>query len=176
MIDLVDTHAHLTDERFGTDVEEVLTRARAASISWVVTIASDLEDAERTVGLARSNPGVFATVGIHPHAASTASDEVYRRIQSLAADPWVVALGETGLDFHYDNSPRADQLACFERHLEIAREMDLPVVVHARDADDEVRGVIRNARWNRGVLHCFSGGRALLDDACRSAGTSLSRG
>lgn len=162
---IVDTHAHLTDPRLAEEAEAVTVRARQAGVLWLVTVASDLEDSERTVALAQRLEGVYATVGIHPHAASTATSEAYARLRELARAPRVVAIGETGLDFHYDNSPRPEQRDAFRRQLELAAELDLPVVVHAREADDEVAEMLRAVGWGRGVLHCFSGGPALLDTA-----------
>ena len=162
---VVDTHAHLTDPRFSEELEVVLDRAREAGVAWLVSIGSDLADSEAAVILASRHEGVYATVGIHPHAADGADTAAFSRLRELAAEPRVVAIGETGLDFHYDNSPRIAQRDSFGRHLALAAELDLPVVVHARDADDEVRDMIREAAWSRGVLHCFSGGAALLEDA-----------
>jgi TatD DNase family protein len=162
---VVDTHAHLTDPRLAEDLREVLERARDADVGWTVTIASHVEDAEEAVGLVDRVEGVFATAGIHPHAAETADEAAYRRIRELATHPKVIAIGETGLDYHYDNAPRDVQRSVFERHLSLAAELDLPVVVHAREADEDVRAIMRNAGWSRGVLHCFSGGATLLDEA-----------
>jgi TatD DNase family protein len=162
---LVDTHAHLTDERLAADVPGVVARAREAGVAWIVTIASDLADSERTVDLARSVEGVSATVGIHPHAASSATPDAFERLAVLAREPGVVALGEAGLDYHYDNSPREVQRAVFARQLGLARELELPLVVHAREADGDVRAAMRDSVWELGVLHCFSSGRVLLEEA-----------
>jgi TatD DNase family protein len=165
MIGFVDTHAHLTDTRFAGEIESVLARARDAGVARVVTIASNLDDSERAVGLAATHAGVSASVGIHPHEADTADDSGFARLRELGADPRVVAIGETGLDFHYDNSLRENQLVSFRRHLGLAAELDLPVVVHARNADQEVSEALGEAGWRRGVLHCFSGGSELLETA-----------
>src|SRR5690606_11164805 len=97
---IVDTHAHLTDERFAGEADAVVARALASGVSTIVTIASDLADSERTVDLANRLPGVYATVGIHPHAADTADDAAFDRLRELASEPRVVAIGETGLDFY----------------------------------------------------------------------------
>jgi TatD DNase family protein len=161
---LVDTHAHLTDPRFAGEIGEVLERAREAGVYVVVTVASNLADSEQTVALAGAHSGVYATIGIHPHEASSATPQSFERLRELVTHR-VVAIGETGLDFHYDTSPRPIQREVFSRHLELARELNLPVVVHARDADEEVSEIIRSAGWQRGVLHCFSSGRPLLESA-----------
>jgi len=165
MAEYVDTHAHLTDPRLEAEAEEVVARAGAAGIRWMVTIASDLGDSERTIVLADRFPTVYATVGVHPHAASTFEADTPARLEALARSPRVVAIGETGLDYHYDNSPRDTQRAVFRRQLELAQQLDLPVVVHAREADEDVLAIIQEVGWPRGVLHCFSSGAALLEGA-----------
>ena len=162
---IVDTHAHLTDAKLADHVDDVVARARAAGVDWIVTISSDLEDSQRAIAVAERFPSVYATVGVHPHAAASVTTDTFPRLRALAAHSKVVALGETGLDFHYDNSPRAEQRASFVSHLELGAELDLPVVVHVRSADVEAIELIRHVGWTRGVLHCFSGGAALLDAA-----------
>lgn len=129
----------------------------------MVTVASDAPDSEQTVALANRLPRVYATVGIHPHAAESATDAALARIRDLAADPRVVAIGETGLDFYYDHAPKEAQFAAFKRQLELGKELDLPVVVHAREADDEVGRLLLEVGWRKGVLHCFSSGERLLE-------------
>ena len=163
---LIDAHAHLADERILPDVEGVVERARAAGVAGIVTIATDAADARTCLGLAERFAGVWSTAGIHPHAAGTASDAAFAVVRELIAHPKVVALGETGLDYHYDFSPREVQREAFARHLELARETGLPVIVHAREADDDLRALLREAgRGTVGVLHSFSSGRALLEEA-----------
>ena len=163
---LIDAHAHLADERLLPEVEGVVARAREAGLAGIVTIATDAEDARTNLGLAERFEDVWATAGVHPHAASKATDEAFAAVRGLIAHPKVVALGETGLDYHYDFSPREQQRTAFARHLELAREMGLPVIVHAREADDDLRALLREAgEGTVGVLHSFSSGRALLEDA-----------
>jgi TatD DNase family protein len=163
---LIDSHAHLADERIFPDVEGVVSRAREAGLAGIVSIATDAEDARTNLELAERFDDVWCTAGIHPHAASTASDDAFAVVRELIAHPRVVALGETGLDYHYDFSPREVQREAFARHLELARETGLPVIVHSREADDDLRALLREAgRGTVGVLHSFSSGRALLEDA-----------
>jgi len=163
---LIDSHAHLADERILPDVEGVVERARAAGLVGIVSIATDAEDARTNLKLAERFDDVWCAAGIHPHAASTASDEAFAVVRGLIAHPKVVALGETGLDYHYDFSPRDVQRAAFARHLELSRETGLPVIVHAREADDDLRALLREAgQGTVGVLHSFSSGRALLEEA-----------
>ncbi|HEY8469266.1 MAG TPA: TatD family hydrolase [Longimicrobiales bacterium] len=161
---LFDSHCHLTDARFAEDAQEVVARAREGGVVGLVTIASDAEDAARAVALAERLPGVWASAGIHPHVAAAATEGDWERIAELARHERVVALGETGLDYHYDHSPRDAQRRAFERHVRLARDLGLPLVVHSRDADADTAAVVRQAgREVRGVLHCFAGGAELLD-------------
>ncbi len=162
---LFDSHAHLTDATLAAEIDAVLERAAAAGVAAVTSIASDLEDAARAIELAQrvSRVQVYATVGIHPHEADRCNGDALARLESLARSEPVVAIGETGLDFHYENAPRAKQLAAFRGQLEVAERLGLPVVVHSRDADDELAQVIRAfAGRVTGVLHCFTGGASLL--------------
>lgn len=163
---LIDSHAHLTDERLAGDVAGVLARAHAAGVLAVVTIGTTLDGSERAAALAAEHATVRASVGIHPHSAEQATPAALSRLEELAGEPDVVAIGETGLDYHYDNAPRDAQREAFAAQLDLGRRLDLPVVVHAREADDDVIALLREAGpGTRGVLHCFSGARPLLDAA-----------
>jgi TatD DNase family protein len=174
--ELIDSHAHLTDERLAAEVHEIVGRAKEAEVTSVVTVGTTVPDSRAAVGLAASIPGVFATVGIHPHSAGQGTDHAFAELRELARSPGVVAIGETGLDFYYDNAPREAQVEAFLRQLDLARELDLPVVVHSRDADTEVSAILRDhGRGTVGVLHCFSGGPGLLE-AGLDAGWSISFG
>lgn len=163
---LIDSHAHLADERILPDVDAVVARAREAGVRGIVAIATDADDARTVAELAERLPGVWATAGVHPHTAERADRTVLAAVREALEHPRVVAVGETGLDFFYDNAPREAQLRSFARHLEMAADAGLPVVVHSRDADEETRAAIRDAEGAvTGVLHCFAGGAALLDAA-----------
>lgn len=160
-----DSHCHLTDARFAEDadgVEGVVDRARAAGVGGFVVIASEEEDAEAAMALA-ARFGAWSTAGIHPHAADR-FDAGFPRVRELLAEERVVAVGETGLDYYYDNAPRAAQRASFEAHLELAAETGMPVVVHAREADEDMVAMIRSAEGSvTGVLHCFASTPALFE-------------
>jgi TatD DNase family protein len=160
-----DSHCHLTDERFADDLAAVLERAWSAGVQGIVTIASDADDAERARVIADSDARIWCTAGIHPHNASAADSAHHARIRAALEHPRVVALGETGLDYFYDNSPRAAQHDNFAWHLQTAVDTGLPVIVHSRDADDDTISFIRDFPAATGVLHCFSGGPALFDAA-----------
>jgi TatD DNase family protein len=162
---MFDSHCHLTDARFADDLATVLQRAWDAGLTGLVTIASDADDAAVAWDLTRTDPRIRSTAGVHPHAAAAAVPSDLQRILELLQRPAVVAVGETGLDYHYDNSPRDTQRDLFQWHLQTAADMDMPVVVHSRSADDDMAAMIRDARGVAGVLHCFSGGAALMDTA-----------
>jgi len=161
---LVDAHCHLADEAFDTDRAQVLARARVAGVGHVVVIGESVAGSEQALGLARAVPGLSATAGVHPHAAQTWAPEAKRRLRGLLADPVAVAVGETGLDYHYEHSPRPAQREAFEAQLALAAELGRPVVVHARDADEDVAALL--AMWGPRipavVLHSFSSGDALF--------------
>jgi len=164
VIEFFDSHCHLTDTAFGEDLEAVFRRSGEAGVTRAVTIASGVEDAEGALALARAREGLWCTAGIHPHEAAAAAPDALERVRELAANAEVVAVGETGLDFHYDHSPRVVQRRLFAAHLELGSELGLPVVVHARSADADVAAMIRDAGPAvRGVLHCFVGGRELFE-------------
>lgn len=163
---MIDSHAHLTDERFAGEVDSVVARAAEAGVDAVVTIGTDVEDSRAAVALSERFDRLFASVGIHPHAAAGATPEALAQLRQLARHPRVVAIGETGLDFHYHFAPPEAQLRSFVAQLELAGQLDLPVVVHSREADQELIGVLRErGAAVRGVLHCFAGGRELLETA-----------
>ena len=174
---LFDTHCHLTDPAFDPDRELVFDRAREAGVVGMVCIASHPDDGLAALALALAHPDIWSTVGIHPHEAQRFSPEAMDVIRETAeTEPRVVALGETGLDHFYDHAPRDIQRRSFEAHLELGVEMDLPAVVHCRNADREMEDMLRNAPpGSRGVLHCFSGDRPLLD-AALERGWSVSFG
>ncbi len=165
-----DSHCHLTDERFSAEdggADGAVARARAAAVVGLVSIGVGPEDAAAALAIAERHDGVWATAGVHPHDASTWDEAVEARIRELAARPECVAIGEIGLDYHYDNSPRDAQRRAFGRQLELARELPLPVAIHSREAEADTAALVREAASAGvvGVLHCFSGGRLLLDAA-----------
>ena len=162
---LVDAHCHLGDGAFDPDREVALERARAAGVGHVVVIGESLAGSEKAVGLARSRTGLSATAGVHPHEASSWSGDVEARVRELLAEPEVVAVGETGLDYHYDHSPRDVQRRVFEAQLRLAAELGKPVIVHARDADADMAAMLGalGPRPPVVVLHSFSSGDAVWE-------------
>ena len=175
----IDTHAHLTSREFDADRGEVIRRAADAGVTRIVNPGTNLEDSRRAVELAGKEEGVYACVGVHPHEAAGAGDDTLGAIEELCAERKVVAIGEIGLDFHYDLAPRDDQERVFAAQLGIAARNDLPVVIHMREATEETVRLVRDAvaahpRWRggaaagegrfpspKGVFHCFPGEPAL---------------
>jgi len=162
---LVDTHCHLGDATFDADRDAVLARAKAAGVNHVVVIGESLAGSERAVALARGADGRSATAGVHPHEASSWCDDVRQRVRDLLAAPEVVAVGETGLDYHYMHSPRETQRRAFEAQLQLAQDLGKPVIVHARDADEDMAAILRSLAPGQPVvvLHSFSSGDTVWD-------------
>ena len=163
---LVDTHCHLADAAFEPDREDVLRRAGAAGVGHVIVIADSLETTRHAVALAHAFD-LSATAGVHPHVASAWSADAAARLEAALADPAVVAVGETGLDYHYDHSPRADQRRAFEAQLTLAARLGKPVVVHAREADDDMAELLAafGSSVPAVVLHSFSSGSRVFEAA-----------
>jgi len=166
---LVDSHCHLDYlERDGQDLAAVVARAAAAGVGALVTICTKLSEADRVVAIAERFAQVFATVGVHPHEAGSEGLRDPRVLIERAAHPKVVGIGETGLDYFYEHSPREAQQASFRAHIAAARETGLPLVVHARDADDDSVSILRDEFKNGSypaVIHCFTAGPELADAA-----------
>jgi TatD DNase family protein len=165
---LVDTHTHLTMNEFKADLDDVIQRARDSGVMKMITVGTDLESSRDSVSLTERYHEIFAAVGLHPHEANKEFGGL-SRIRELAAHFKVVAIGEIGLDYYYDFSPREFQHHCFKAQLELARQLDLPVIVHVRDAMDDALSIIRSAGkppW-RGVFHCYGGTREEIPDVLK---------
>ena len=170
----IDSHAHIFFDEFAEDIGEVLRRSKEAGVSTIVVPGTNLETSRKSISLAEAFDGVYACVGFHPHDAKEASDDALAQIEELSRHPKVVAIGEIGLDFFYDVSPRERQFDVFRKQLAIAVRSELPVVVHTRDSIPEALEEVakiseEHDRWRssgygrgsvqgaRGVFHCFSG-------------------
>ena len=162
---LVDTHCHLDMKEFDTDREEVIRRARDAGFEALITVGSDMAGTMRCMELSRLYDFVFAAIGIHPHDARDFTDEAFLRLKDWSKEDKVVAIGETGLDYHYDHSPRELQRDVFRRHLELAGETGLPVIIHSREAEKDTIGILKKSETKSGVLHCFSGNMEMAEQA-----------
>ena len=152
---LTDSHAHLDDPAFDSDRDQLVPRARAAGVTQIITVGTDVEGSKRACELAAAHDGVWASIGCHPHEADKYGDNL-SGLRDLAKRPKVVAIGETGLDYAKKFSSIDNQKKLFRAHLKLAGEAGLPVVIHCRDAHDDVRAILRE-QPARGVIHCFSG-------------------
>lgn len=164
---LIDSHAHLDDEQFERDLRQVLARAEEAGVGHIVTVGTGLESCEAAIALAAGHRGLIsAAVGIHPHDAKQVTESELALLAALTQRPEVVAVGETGLDYYYDNSPREAQRTLFERHIESALAAGLPIIVHCRDAFDDSVAILKGFKGAglRGVAHCFTGTAAVAEE------------
>jgi TatD DNase family protein len=170
---VIDSHCHLADAAFTADLDVVVARARGAGLERVLVIleAGNEKEAAQADRIERLWPETRTAIGVHPHQAHQFADDPARALaavrEQLAATPSARAIGEIGLDYHYDYSPREVQHAVFRRQVELARERDLPVVIHTREADEDTLAILRDEGGGRlrGVLHCFTGGPSLADAA-----------
>ena len=162
---MIDTHCHLDMKQFDTDREEVIKRARDKGCEALITVGSDLRGTIGGMELAQKHDFIYASIGIHPHDARDFTEETYAALKEWSARKKVVAIGETGLDYHYDHSPREIQKEVFRRHLRLAQEVGLPVIIHSREAKEDTLAILRESGMQRGVLHCFSGDGEMADQA-----------
>ncbi len=161
-MELIDTHCHLTYEPLAGEIEAVVARSQAAGVTGWIAIGTGAEHNRKAVALAERFENMYAVIGVHPHHANEVTAAALAELRDLTQHAKVVALGETGLDFHYELSPRPDQRRAFTAQLEIARELNLPVVIHSREAFDETMDILEqfiqlNGRLRGVVFHCFSG-------------------
>ncbi len=158
-MELIDTHCHLTFEPLAEDVPGVIERSRAAGVTGWITVGTTLEDSRKAIELAARHENMYAAAGIHPHEAKDGDAAALAELKRLAQQDKVVAIGETGLDFHYNFSKQPDQAKVFAAHLDVARALTLPVIVHSRNAFDETVEILdRDGGGLKGIVfHCFSG-------------------
>jgi TatD DNase family protein len=161
-VKLTDSHCHLDDKQFDSDREQTIERARAAGVERMMAIGtgSGPPDLEAALRLARQYPFIYATVGVHPHDAAKATPETFAALEALAAEEKVLAVGEIGLDYHYDFSPRDVQAAVFIEQLKLAGRAEKPIVIHTREAWEDTLRLLREHWSGGGIMHCFSGGPA----------------
>ena len=167
----IDSHAHIDGPEFDADRDEIIDRAKAAGVSLILNIGTGDPHSgafERAAALGQKHESVYTAIGTHPHDARLYDDQAEEKIKTLVQSEHVLAWGEIGLDFHYDNSPRDVQVAVFRRQLRAARECDLPVVIHTREAESETIDILKSeyeGAERRGVFHCFSGSKDLAQQA-----------
>lgn len=164
---LIDTHCHLEMEAYNPDREEVIQRAKDAGIEEMITIGSDLKGNIGGLELSRKYGFIYSSVGFHPHDAKDLTEKIFDQIRTWAKEDKVVAIGEIGLDYHYDHSPREVQREVFLKQLKLAEEVDLPVIVHSREAEKDTLDIIEKSGAVKGVFHCFSGDTEMAAQAMK---------
>jgi TatD DNase family protein len=175
-MELIDTHAHLDEHAFATDCDQTVARAVEAGISAILVVGTTVESSRNSVALAKRYPNAFAAVGIQPNYVADATEEDWQAISELALLDNVVAIGETGLDRYWDYAPIDRQIDYFRRHLRLARERNLPFIVHCREADGDVLEVLRDESSEgslRGVMHAFSSDQRMAQH-CLDLGLHIS--
>jgi len=166
---LVDTHAHLQWASFDKDREDVIRRARKVNVKYIVNIGFDLDGSKEAIELAEKHEGLYATVGIHPHNASQLNENILDKLRKLSENPKVVAIGETGLDYYRNLSPKEAQKKAFEAQLFLAEELGLPVVIHDREAHADTLEILSKFKGKiNGIMHCFSGSREMAEQCIKS--------
>lgn len=163
---LFDSHAHLDDRRFDKDRDKIIRNAKANGLSYIMNVGADLGSSIKSVNLAEKYDMVYASVGVHPHDVKDMDDDTIEVLKALSENKKVKAIGEIGLDFHYDRSPRDLQRKWFQRQIDLAKEVNLPIIIHDREANGEVFEVLtKNKVWDVGcVLHCYSGSAELAKE------------
>lgn len=165
---MIDSHVNLHHEAFAEDRDEVIARARQAGVGTMITICDVIANAPAVIEIARNDPDIFATVGVHPHYAKDHLDLTAQRLADLARESKVVGIGECGLDLHYKWSPLEDQVAVFRTHIEASRETGLPLVIHTREADDLMADILEEEAGRgplRLLMHCYTSGEGLAQRA-----------
>jgi len=164
---LIDTHTHLDDPRYDNDREAMITRAREAGVGAFITIGCDRSTSQAAVALAEQHSFIYASIGVHPHEVKHIADDWYDEFRRLAKNKRVVAYGEIGLDYHYNHSPPKEQRERFREQLQLARELQLPVIIHTREAQEDTITILKEEKASEvgGVFHCFSGDAWLAKDA-----------
>ena len=166
--ELIDSHCHLDFPEFAPELDAVVARARAAGVGRMLTICTRLSKFDQVLAVAERFDRMFCTVGVHPHEAANEAGVEIERIVALAKHPKVVGIGEAGLDYYYDKSPREKQQDVFARHIEAARQSGLPLIVHSRDADEDTVRLLQDGAAKgglKGVIHCFTATQYLADAA-----------
>lgn len=158
---LFDSHAHYDDERFSEDREELLRQVYDSGVTRIINVASDIESSCFSVKLSEDYKFIYSSVGVHPHVAESMNEDTIDKIRQLSLHRRVVAIGEIGLDYYYDNSPRDVQKYWYDRQLSLAEELDLPVIIHDREAHQDVMDILKKHNV-RGVMHCFSGSSEMV--------------
>jgi TatD DNase family protein len=158
-MELIDTHCHLTFDDLAHDIDAVISRSRQGGVTSWITVGTDPQENRKAIEFAERFENLYAAIGIHPHDAKTVTSDILADLKTLAQHKKVVAIGETGLDFHYNFSPPPDQKRVFAAHLQLAADLNLPVIIHSREAFDQTMEILEQQAGgiNKVVFHCFSG-------------------
>lgn len=166
---LFDSHAHLDDERFREDRDAVIQSMPEAGVGLIMNVGADMPSSRRSLVLAKKYPFIYAAVGVHPHDVEDMTEADLQDLRELAGEEKVRAIGEIGLDYHYDNSPRDKQKYWFEKQIELAQDLDLPIIIHCRDAMQDCMDILRSYDFSRtsGVMHCYSGSAETAEEVVK---------
>ncbi len=166
---LFDSHAHLDDERFWEDRDAVIQSMPEAGVGLIMNVGADMPSSRRSLVLAKKYPFIYAAVGVHPHDVEDMTEADLQDLRELAGEEKVRAIGEIGLDYHYDNSPRDKQKYWFEKQIELAQDLDLPIIIHCRDAMQDCMDILRSYDFSRtsGVMHCYSGSAETAEEVVK---------
>ena len=164
---LFDTHTHLDDEKFDTDRDELIESFKSQGLTLLVNIGANMKTSEASISLAEKYDFIYATVGVHPNDTGNMTDDDLERLKTLAHHEKVVAIGEIGLDYHYDEPESEIQKEWFRKQLVLAKELNLPYVVHDRDAHADVLEIIKEVNYTNGVMHCFSGSAEMAKEVTK---------
>ena len=163
---IVDSHCHLLHSKTKKEISEIISDAKLNDVQILLNISTHPDEFNQIINISKQYKNVYSSIGIHPHSASMLNDENYNLINRLVKDPKVVGVGETGLDFYYNNSKKSEQIENLEKHIDIVQENDLPIIIHMRDAEDGMSEILEKRFKQKefsGVIHCFSGSQNFAD-------------
>jgi len=155
-MEFIDTHCHIYYDKYQNDISDVINRAKNKNIKHIICVGVDLESSEKSIILSDQYESVFATVGYHPHESKSAVDNYLYKMLELLKHPKAVAIGEIGLDYYYKHSDKKTQIKVFREQLELAKDLDMPVIIHNRESDKDLYDNLKNSKINNGVIHCYS--------------------
>ena len=155
-MNLIDTHCHIYYDKYSDDIDQVINRSIEHNISKIICVGVDFESSKKSIELSEKYEMVYATAGYHPHDSKDARDDYLNDLRILAKNPKVIAIGEMGLDYFYKYSDKKIQLQRFQEQLDLAKELNLPAIIHNRESDSDLYGTLKSSQINKGVIHCFS--------------------
>jgi len=155
-MEFIDTHCHIYYDKYQDDINNVINKANDNNIKYMICVGVDLESSEKSITLSNQYESVFATVGYHPHESKLAGDNYLDKMTELLKHPKVVAVGEIGLDYYYEHSDKNTQIKVFREQLELAKELNMPAVIHNRESDEDLYNNIKESKITKGVIHCYS--------------------